>query len=275
METALPTPHPPRPQPDRLTKTLRLAVSLVGAALLLAAAWVGYAYAVTPKAVRQPVAMHYHFRLQIINGGTPVNFAASQFQTPFDKGICSAALPPEPFHFHDGLDQFVHVHWANATGGDFLKHYGWNFIAGTDKTLGYRFDQLPKVVRVPIHGHALPKPPADANYYLYVGNKDTYRQASWDEFLRADLKDFFAAAPTARADSPAWLSALVPGASAHAGHDHAAAGSDAPTDEQQLIKIHNVIGNAVIFAQKDAPTDEQIRARFNSLVPLPESTCGG
>jgi hypothetical protein len=31
----------------------------------------------------------------------------------------------------------------------------------------------------------------------------------------------------------------------------------------------------VIFAQNDEPTDEQIRERFNNLVPLHDSTCGG
>jgi hypothetical protein len=258
---------------DRLTRTLRFVVAAVVGLLVLVAAWYGYAYAVSPLAVRHPESTHYHFRLQVINDGRPVNFADSQFQTPFDKGICTAALPPEPFHFHDGLDQFAHVHWDHATGGDFLKNYGWNFTAGTDRTLGYRFDQLPRPARVPIHGLTLPKPPAEAKYYIYVGNKDGYQQRSWDKFINTDLKDFFAI-PSAGAPSTL-LGRLVPAALAHEGHDHAAETPAATSDEERLIKIHSVVGNAVIFVQKDPPTDQQIRDRFNQLVPLPESTCGG
>ena len=44
--------------------------------------------------------------------------------------------------------------------------------------------------------------------------------------------------------------------------------------EEELTRINNVIGNVVIFAQEKEPTKEQIKARFDNLVPLHDSTCG-
>jgi hypothetical protein len=230
--------------------------------------------------VRHPKNVHQHFRLQIINNGTPVNFADDKFQTSYNKDMCTAALTKEPFHFHDGLDQYVHVHWDNATGGAILKSYGWNFwnfIAGPDQVLGYRFDQLPRLVHVPIHGQALPKPPADAQYYIYVGDRSSYRQASWNDFLRKKITQFFSDQP-GQSSSHNWLTHLLPSARAHEGHDHPGASPTATVntaDEARLTRINNVLGSVVIFAQKHPPTDEQIKDRFNQLIPLPESSCGG
>jgi hypothetical protein len=138
-----------KPGPDRLTMVLRLVVGLLLLAVVVGGVWLAAAYAFSPAAIRHPARTHFHFRLQVINGGTPVNFAEDKFQTPFDTDNCSAALTREPIHFHDQLDQFVHIHWAGMTGGLLLKNYGWNFISGPDDTLGYRFDQFPRPARPP------------------------------------------------------------------------------------------------------------------------------
>jgi hypothetical protein len=44
--------------------------------------------------------------------------------------------------------------------------------------------------------------------------------------------------------------------------------------EEELTRINNVIGNVVIFTQEEEPTKEQVKARFDNLVPLHDSTCG-
>ncbi len=246
------TPPPANP-PDRLTKTLREIVAVVGAVILLAGAWLAYAYLRTPEAIRRPAQAHYHFRLQVINGGTPVNFATSPYQTDFNKDMCTAALTKEPAHFHDHLDQFVHIHWAHITGGILLKNYGWNFIGGTSRTLGYRFDQFPKILRVPSHSLSLPRPPAGAHYYVYVSSivhPSDYSEQSWHDFLKLDLEAF------------------LPTASAHEGEAH-------EKNTEELAALNHVLGNVVIFAQKSRPTDQQVKDRFTHLIPLPKSSCGG
>ena len=249
---------------DRLTLILRWSLGIVAGLVVLAGALLGYAYLATPAALRHPTPAHFHFRLQIINNGRPVDFSANEYQSAFNQDVCTAKLTKEPVHFHDRLDQFVHVHWKHVTGGVVLKNYGWNFIGGTKFTLGYRFDQLPRVVHLPVHSRSLPNPSPGARYFVYVSSMATpstvYQQRSWDSFLEADLEDFFKAAPAARTTS--WLGTLVPTASAHNG-------------EEELASLNDVLGNVVIFAQKTAPTDAQIKDRFSQLVPLPLSACGG
>jgi hypothetical protein len=220
---------------------------------------VSAAYALSPEAIRHPKTTHYHFRLQIINDGKEVNFGSSAFQTEFNKDICSAKITKEPVHFHDGLGQFVHIHWAGMTGGLVLKQYGWNLIGGVPGALGYRFDQLPQIQPVNIHGRALPQPPAGAHYYIYTGDDSGYRERSWNDFLHQNLEDFFGKHVSARTNLLDWF---VPVASAHG-------------DDEKLTELNHVLGSAVIFIQKDKPTDAQVKERFQHLVPLPQSACGG
>ncbi len=240
---------------------LRWVLGLIVLAVVAVGGWYAYAYASTPAALRHPVSAHYHFRLQVIVGGQAVNFADAKYQTEFNKDICSAALTKEPVHFHDQLDQFVHIHWNHLTGGIVLKDYGWKLIGGTANTLGYRFDQFPKLVRVPVHGHDLPNPPAHANYYVYTGDKNGYKQRDWDAFLHDDLRDFFAGQP-----STSFLNRLAP---------PDAAASAGTSSEEKLAKLNDVLGSVVIFAQDKAPAAAQIKERFEHLVALPESVCGG
>src|SRR6478752_3561303 len=114
--------------------------------LVLVGSFYGYAFASTPLNIRQPLLEHYHFRLQIIVDGKPVNFASSAFQEGYSKDNCNVGLTSHPFHFHDGKNQVTHVHWEGMTGGQLLKYYGWNYIGGRDNSLGFRMDNLPKLV---------------------------------------------------------------------------------------------------------------------------------
>jgi hypothetical protein len=260
----------PTPRPDRLTQVLRWVVYGLIGLLVLGSVAVGTLYAFSPAAIRHPQTAHYHFRLQVLVNGAPVNFASTPFQTPLGTDVCTAALTHEPIHFHDQLDQFVHIHWAHMTGGLVLKNYGWNLISGADDTLGYRFDQLPRLSHVAIHAPALPALPANAHFFIYTGSAAAFRERSWNDFLHQDLQDFFAAKTSARPAS--LLDRLIPAALAHGSE---AADEATTATEEQLTRLNNVIGSAVVFVQAERPTNAQIRDRFEHLVPLPESTCGG
>jgi hypothetical protein len=48
-----------------------------------------------------------------------------------------------------------------------------------------------------------------------------------------------------------------------------------PVTGEELKSINNFLGDVVIFVQPDVPTPEQIQARFQSMVKLDKSVCGG
>jgi hypothetical protein len=230
-------------RPDPLAKILRVVLSVMLGVIIGVGAWVWYVYAVTPAAIRHPSSAHFHFRLQVITGGAPSNFAENIFQTPFNKDICTAALTAQPVHFHDNEDQFVHIHWAGISGGLLLKDYGWNLIGGPGDSLGWRFDKLPSLSRVAIHSQALPSIPSGSKFYVYVGNQDSYQDRRWDDFLHQNLDTFLPAT-------------TIP-------------------SERDAAKLNNVRASVVIFAQKNKPTAAQVHDRFQKLVPLPTSSCSG
>ena len=51
--------------------------------------------------------------------------------------------------------------------------------------------------------------------------------------------------------------------------------SNQALDKTELETINNLLGNVVIFSQAQEPTDAQVTERFNNLVALDNSTCGG
>jgi len=250
---SLPTPT------SRSTRLLRWLVAITVTIVVLAAAGIGLVYALSPEAIRHPESTHYHLRLQVISDGRAVNFADKAYQTEFNKDICTAKLTNEPIHFHDEADQFVHIHWAHISGGLLLKNYGWNLVGGLPGLLGVRFDQSPRIKPVAIHGDALPKVLEGDRYYVYTGDADSYKARSWKDFLSQDVNVFMGHASVSTRSFWDWL---VPAASAHG-------------DDEALTELNHVVGNIVIFAQRDKPTETQVRARFDHLVPLPESSCGG
>lgn len=250
--------------------------SILGVILLAFVGMYGYLYASTPPQIREPQFEHYHFRTQIIVDGTPVDFSKDEFQqeTP---GTCSAEVSGTPIDFHDNQDQMTHIHWDGITGGQFLKYYGWNFIGGEDDSLGRRYDEgWMRMHHVRHFGNLLPDIPEDSNFYVYIGDGENYEQKSWEDFLRQDLEDFFGKKSNLSQDEQTSLldKIFFPKAYAHGGmmdgHDE-----ESDKTEEELKRINNLIGNVVIFVQKDEPTDEQIQERFNNLVPLHDSTCGG
>lgn len=267
--------RPPHGKRKRWSQILTLAAAAVLVALVAAT---GYIYAVSPGPIRQPAMEHYHFRLQVVVNGQPVDFGGQPFQTAYDKGQCSADLSEQPIHFHDQKDQFVHIHWQGMTGGLVLKNYGWNFVGGAGNKLGYRLDGLPRLKSVPIHGQNLPALAGNETFWVYTGDGQGYQKRLFDDFKKQNLEDFFGKASNFRtAAAPAGLvDRLFPKAYAHGGEAHShASGAETETDEERLTRINNLLGNVVIFVQPSEPSDPHIKARFADLEPLSDSTCGG
>jgi hypothetical protein len=252
------------------------AASIVAALAVLAGGTYGYLYASTPEHIRKPTYQHYHFRTQILVDGKAVDFSKDEFQKEtVASTTCSAAVGGIPIDFHDKMDQLTHVHWNGMTGGEFLKYFGWNFTGGSDETLGRRYDAGVMPQSVKIYGKLLPALPDKTSYFVYVGDKDSYQQKSWDDFLNQNLETFFGKKSnighSEEVTTDTVLDWLFPKVYAHGEvmDEHPSSKS-----EEELTRINNVIGNVVIFAQEKEPTKEQIKARFDNLVPLHDSTCG-
>ncbi len=241
--------------------------------LLLAGVFMWY----SPTTITYPKLTHYHLRIQILIDGKAENFADSKYQTPYAPGLCSADLPTEPIHFHDDQDQILHLHWNKITGGEFLKYYGWNKIGGLDNSLGFRLD---KWQNVPIHGQSLPKINPEWNNYIYIGDATNYQTKNFNDFLTQDFETFIGKKSRINQefeDAAKEKQSLIPNlVTPVLAHETGTAHSENETkDGVNLEELNDLLGNIVIFTQKDEPTKEQIQDRFNQLVKLPNSTCGG
>lgn len=279
--------------PSEKTKTKRPVLSylkpfgaILATLLAVPLLYAAYIYVSSPEVIRNPKLEHYHFRMQILVDGKAENFGSKGYQTGYAKDQCNANLPEQPIHFHDNKDQFTHIHWEGMTGGMVMKYYGWNFIGGVDKALGYKLNDLTDIQKVTTHGDYLPKVPEGAKFYIYTGNERGYKQRSFNDWKSQDLEQFFGV----ESNSPAHdinksggeqanlLDRFFPKAYAHGTEDHSngdGTTSENETEEQKLTRINNLLGNVVIFVQQNEPTSEEIKARFNNLEPLTDSTCGG
>lgn len=264
-----------------LGKRFKIAAIILTALLLVPLSYAGYIYAASPAVIREPKLEHYHFRMQVLVNGKAENFAEDKYQQDYAKDQCNANLPEQPIHFHDGKDQFTHIHWEGMTGGMVMKYYGWNYIGGINKALGYKLDDLGDIQKVNTHGNFLPAVPDDAKFYIYTSNENDYQEKSFDDWVNQDLEQFFGTTSNFPAHEQnkktSLLDKIFPKASAHGTEDHSnsqgASGSE--TEEEKLTRINNLLGNVVIFVQQNEPTSEEIEARFNDLEPLTDSTCGG
>ena len=267
----------------RIGKRVRIGIAVAIALALIPLSYAGYVYAASPAVVRDPKLEHYHFRMQILVNGKAEDFSTKAYQTGYAKDQCNANLPEQPIHFHDNKDQFTHIHWEGMTGGMVMKYYGWNYIGGMSNALGYKLDNLKDPQKVTTHGNYLPTVPEDANFYVYTGDENGYKERSFNEWKDQDLETFFNTTSNFPAHDfnkgkTSLLDKVFPKAYAHGDEDHSTTNTttaDTETEEQKLTRINNLVGNVVIFAQKDKPTDQQIKERFNDLEPLTDSTCGG
>lgn len=267
----------------RIGKRVRIGLAVALAIALIPLSYAGYVFAASPAVVREPKLEHYHFRMQILVNGKAEDFSTKAYQTGYAKDQCNANLPEQPIHFHDNKDQFTHIHWEGMTGGMVMKYYGWNYIGGMSNALGYKLDNLKDPQKVTTHGNYLPTVPKDANFYVFTGNENGYKERSFNEWKDQDLETFFNTTSNFPAHDinkgkTSLLDKVFPKAYAHGDEDHSTTNTttaDAETEAQKLTRINNLVGNVVIFAQKDKPTDQQIKDRFNDLEPLTDSTCGG
>ncbi len=254
---------------------LTIVAVAIGAILTLSLLLIyGLPYSNSPEHIRHPAVDHPHYRLQTIVDGQAVNFGESKYQEQ-KPDVCSEDIPETPIHFHDGLDQFLHIHWKGMTGGEVLKYYGWNFIGGANNSLGARFDTGALPTNVPIHGEVLPSVPTGANFYVYVGDENGYQRKSWNDFLNQDLQTFFGKHSSfAQGASLNWFESLIfKRAAAHGGINDGHETGEMSQEDLQLM--NNLIGNMVIFVQPSEPSGEQIKEKFDHLVPLQDSACGG
>lgn len=264
----------------RFSKRFKI-ISVTTALLLIPLSYVGYVYASSPSVIREPKLEHYHFRMQILVNGKAENFAEDKYQQDYAKDQCNASLPEQPIHFHDKKDQFTHIHWEGMTGGMVMKYYGWNYIGGINKALGYKLDDLKDIQKVNTHGNFLPAVSDEAKFSIYTGDENGYKEKSFNDWKSQDLEQFFDTTSNFPAheqnkQKTTLLDKVFPKTYAHNGANDGNDGEPGEEDERQkLTRINNLMGNVVIFVQKDKPTDQQIKDRFNNLEPLSDSTCGG
>lgn len=301
---------------------------------------IGYCFYITPANFQNPKQDHAHFRMQYIFMGQAENFGLPRYQVDYVKDICNGAITESPIHFHDNLDQYVHLHWQKVTGGQVLKFYGLNKIGGLDDYMGVKTNDLAsfKFTPLPIHSKSLPQPRAGDKFWVYSGDENSFSARNFDDFVNQELETFFNQKSRVRQQKEEveeyeknrkqsynkfWEHLPNPifgsiSANAHAGEEHktlteaqqheadvkkaelekieidkknniatqsqnttiASSTSASSTitstqDDQELKEINNLLGNVVIFVQPDEPTNEQVKARFNNLVPLTKSVCGG
>lgn len=256
------------PQNISLTRKSLIA-TLVITIIAIIFAGTSYGYTVSPSTIRFPKLEHAHIRMQLIVDSKAVNFGADKFQEAFNKAVCSGELPKTPIHFHDGKDQFVHLHWKGMTGGLILKYYGWNMVGGTNNLMGYRWDKLPAIEPVKIFGTVLPAFPSGSKLWVYTGDATSHQERSVDDFLHQDIETFFGVKSRVNPEAASLLDILFPKAMAHRGEKHSS------KSEEELKRIQNFLGNVVIFVQKNQPNEPQIAERFTKLEPLSDSACGG
>lgn len=260
-----------------------LILALVAIVLPLAALWRN-----TPAAILRPRADHYHFRWLLAVEGELVDFSTGNFQMPTGGDTCSAALATEPFHFHDGVGQWVHVHWADLTGESLLKYYGWDFGGELPGLLGMRIDLLEQFQWPVVATSAaqLPQPrPTVNNLYIYIvpfGGRA--ERVLTNQFRLSELADTFAGVassqglPTAGAEREQ-LPGFLKTVRAHTNTVNqtkslplsAARSRDLP----QLPAGFETPGDILMFVQPDEPSAAQIQQQLQKVVAIPDSGCSG
>ncbi len=289
-------------------------LSIFIAIIILPILVLGSIFLWTPANVRFPKFDHSHFRMQYIFQGQPEDFGSPRYQVEYSKDSCTGEIPNAPLHFHDQRDHFVHNHWQKVTGAQVLKYYGLNKIDIIDQYMGIRFDDLLqyKWTPVPIHSNSLPKPKDGDKFFIYTGKKGDFKKRDFQQFLSQDLEQFFGVDSSIRKtleedQKSKKINFLELNAIAHNGVEHSnqteaqkhelevkeeaklKAEVEARNNQSQLPKtatpvvntdeelkdINNLLGDVIIFVQKEEPTEAQINSRFDAMVPLSPSTCGG
>lgn len=238
-------------------------------------------YVLTPPSIRDPKPEHLHFRMQVVVDGKNTDFSESKFQESYSPGSCNFSITETPIHFHDKKDQIVHIHWTNMTGGQVLKYYGidpeGNFLM--KDTMGYKLEKdnfWPKKIATfgkPFGENIEKEWFVENNYkiYVYSGEKDSFSKRPTQDFMNKTVEDFFGkkSIVTGSNDKFDIRNLFSVSVSAHNGEN----GTE--HSEEELKEINNLVGNVVIFIQKEEPGREEVQERFDNLVELSPSVCGG
>jgi hypothetical protein len=270
---------------------------------------VGYytlVYALTPASIRDPKPEHLHFRMQIVTDEKNTDFSDPKFQEVYSPGSCSFTLTQTPIHFHDKKDQIVHIHWTNITGGQVLKYYGIDpdgNLLMKDK-MGYRLESgkfWPE--KIPTSGKPFGENVnkewfVEKGYkiYVYSGEKESFTKRPTQDFMNKNVEDFFgkkSIVTGSNSNFDIWNLFSVPVLADDSSHNSGSNTKDVSLPvqahdskantfsgtkehtEEELKEINNLIGNVVIFIQKEEPSREEVQERFDRLVELSPSVCGG
>ena len=270
---------------NQLNKYTKIVLVLFSLSVILLGTFFAGIYLLTPSNLAFPKSDHFHLRLQYVHHNQEEDFSTEKYQVGFTKDICNGLLTSTPLHFHDDKNQIVHAHWQRISGGEFLKYHGLNYIGGLNDFMGWKISDLtqfpPKLTPIPIQGNNLPKPASNDKFFVYTGDKNSYSQKNWQDFLSQDLETFLGTNSKERLDQQKAkdfenkIKINFSGVKVEAHEEHSSTATNTPKTEEELKQINNLIGNIVIFVQPEAPSDAQIKDKFNSLVPLSLSACGG
>lgn len=287
----------------------RWFISLVLLLLLVVLPIVVFLFVINPSVIRSPKVAHHHFRMQLYVEGANVNFSGGDFQETFEKGICDGGITDTPIHVHDNKDQYIHIHWKNITGGQVLKYYGLNRTDIIDDFMGVTFREnwyKPELLEVRSKG--IPK--SSKNIFIYQVKDGEAVKRDKNDFLYQDLEKFFGQKSSltleqedAKTDSSLFgikalahgiaredLPAGIPGQTNETQITGTSEGGDPliirpveqeiqtvkiVTDEKELKKLNDVIGDVIIFVQDEEPTSEQVNDKLDDFVQLEASSCGG
>ncbi len=178
---------------------------------ILSATYLTLRYGLSKENIAFPTQDHAHFRIKYVFNGQEEDFGSPRYQTDYTKDICNGSLTTSPLHFHDNKPDYQHLHWANVTGGQFLKFYGLNYIGGLDGYMGFKLDSLPSVTPVPIYGKDLPKPRSEDQFWIYTGKENldslgnatgdwSFEKKTFDNFKDNSFEQFFGIESQVRKD---------------------------------------------------------------------------
>lgn len=291
-------------------KVITRIIGIISGILILASALFYIAvFVLTPTQIRNPEAEHLHFRMQLIVEGNQADFSQDKFQEAYTPGACSFSLTETPIHFHDGKDQIVHIHWKDITGGQVLKYYGINLVENPimTSTLGFSYEDkgqiIPKNNKIwgRLFGTTEDKIKSnELKLFIYSGEQDNFSKKDNNAFLNNKLEDFFETKSLVSYESKfEWQNLFSLKTQAHGDlkipiskelsskiADQNSSANNNPNSilnpdkskefsEEELKEINNLLGNVVIFIQKDEPTNDQVKAKFDNLIKLEPSVCGG
>jgi hypothetical protein len=142
--------------------------------------------------ITYPKTIHTHFMIKLYNNGSIYKTNSLKAMSPSDQTLCSGLITSEPMHFHDNVEDMVHLHWQGITGGQFLKYLGANYIGGFDSILGIRLDKLKELKIIPIRTtDKMIKPYPDSLIKIYIKrvNSEDYENMSLHDFLKLQLSE--------------------------------------------------------------------------------------